>query len=320
MNNYEIREYKPGDSKKICELLDTYTPYDRDEKFWIWINRLLSIKKTVVVVAESKNKIVGHYAVIPQYLNIKGNIYNAGLAIHAFIHPDYRNTFMVFEITKMMHNLAKKNGIEIIYGFPNSKFRSILLKIHKWKEVALFKSLEKFSLERKEHNFKLIKVEKNYLHYYELSEILDSQINNKNKVKVEKNLIYFVNRYINHPQNLYKNFFIEKNGQKVAFIVLKIYEKKGVRIGHLIDYVKNSKISFQDILNIVENYFYDKVNKLSFWKFDETQKEILLKNGFEEKGFETCLGIKMLIDNKKIENFLLNFDNWTLCMGDSDAF
>ena len=320
MVKFKVREYKSGDSKKIYELFTEFTPYIRDEKFWVWINRMLSDEKSLIVVAESGDKIVGHYAVIPQEFLIQNESYKIGFAIHAFIHPDFRSTFMIFQITKRMYKIAKEQAIEAIYGFPNANFRDIQVKADKWKQVSLFKALEKTSLKKSENRFNLKKIEKNHSDYYILSEVLDSQSVNQDCLKLRKNLNYYINRYIHHPQDLYESFFIENNGEYLAFIVLKTYQDYDQKIGHLVDYVATEQVTFEEVLIEVENYFTDKVSKLSFWKFGESQKEILLKKGFKENGFETFLGIKMLSNNHKLEEKLLNFDNWELCMGDSDAF
>lgn len=320
MQNFVVRQYKSGDSKKIYELFSQFTQYTRDDKFWVWINRMLSNDYSLIIVAEFNESIIGHYAVIPQNLMINNVSHKAGFAIHAFVHPDFRNTFLIFQITKMMYKIAKEKDIEVIYGFPNANFRDIQIRVDKWKKVSLFKSLDKIILEKSQNDFDLIEIERNYSDYYILSELLDSQHISENKIRLNKSLNYYINRYINHPQDLYKNFVIVRENKFLAFIVLKIYQNEGYKIGHLIDYISNDEISFNEIINVVESYFVGKVEKLSFWKFGEAQREILLESGFEEIGFETFFGIKMLSENEELEHELLDFKNWELCMGDSDAF
>ncbi len=319
MNNIKVREYISGDSEKISSFFTEQTPYLRDSTFWIWINRMISDEKSLIVVAEFENQIIGHYAIIPQKVNVFGQVYSAAFAIHAFIHPEFRNGFLIFQITKKMYKVAKENGIDFLYGFPNANFRDIQIKADKWKRVSFFNSLEKDSLTFTNTSFSTIPIEDNYKDIYSLSEILDAQTEKIN-IQIQKSLNYYMNRYIRHPQKLYQNFFIVQNDKKVGFICLKIYDNGESKLGHLIDYIGVKDVSFQDILQTVENYFYDKVSKISVWKFSEDDKKILLNNNFKESGFQTFLGIKMLTNNEELETTLVDFSNWNLCMGDSDAF
>jgi len=319
MSVIKIREYQIGDSKKIYSLFNEHTPYVRDRKFWVWINRMLSDEKSLIVVAEVDGQIIGHYAIIPKTVSIKTKNYRGGFAIHAFIHPDYRNGFLIFQITKKMYKVAKDYGLDFIYGFPNENFREIQVKAEKWKKVALFKALEKISLSKIKTNLTLSQFSDNYTDIYTLSEIIDaSQL--VGPVIIKKSLNYYLNRYIRHPQSLYENYFIVKDKETVAFVCLKKFNNGSESIGHLIDYVSVDRISFEEILVVVENYFYNKVDKISVWKFNDSHQSILLDNNFEMTGFETFLGIKLLTEDKELEKQLADFKNWKLCMGDSDAF
>lgn len=319
MSGIQVREYQSGDSRKIYSLFNEHTPYLRDDKFWVWINRMLSDERSLIIVAEEKGQIIGHYAVIPKTITVKGVSYSAGFAIHAFIHPDYRNGFLIFQITKKMYRVAHDYGLDFIYGFPNENFREIQVKAEKWKEVQLFKALEKTPFSEIETNLTLTQFSDNYTDIYTLSEIIDeSQV--VSSVIIKKSLNYYLNRYIRHPQSLYENYFITKNKETVAFVCLKKFNNGSESIGHLIDYISTDRIFFEEILAVVENYFYNKVDKISVWKFNDSNQNILLNNNFEMTGFETFLGVKLLIEDKELEKQLTDFKNWQLCMGDSDAF
>ena len=65
-----------------------------------------------------------------------------------------------------------------------------------------------------------------------------------------------------------------------------------------------------------------KISMISFWPINKRVKEIFNLAQVKPSGFETFLGVKFL--NKEFEKNhkeeLLNIENWTLNMGDSDAF
>ena len=49
MEQYNIRAYKPGDGLKLSSLFTKYSPYLRDDKFWVWINRFFTQKSFILL-------------------------------------------------------------------------------------------------------------------------------------------------------------------------------------------------------------------------------------------------------------------------------
>ena len=63
-------------------------------------------------------------------------------------------------------------------------------------------------------------------------------------------------------------------------------------------------------------YFQGKVDTLSLWPIDDSFEKELLEYGFtNENGFETFFGYKKISESIEVD-----FDNFYLQMGDSDAF
>ena len=312
-----IREFICSDREKICHLLSEFTEYKRDTEFWIWINRLIGSEESIVTVATYGDEIIGHYAIVHHNLIINKMLIKSGLGVHAFIHPKYRGKVLMYKISELAYKIAKNKGIDIIYGFPNINYRNIQIKIEGWKEVNLFKSIE-ISLENikiENKKFSLVKVYDNYSDLFKLDTIISKKESN-NYIRIYKNINYYKNRYISHPQNLYECFFIYDNMEIVGFVVFKIYEKTK---GHIIDYIKCEDISESDIIKITLSFFKNKVKSVIFWPINNKFKKEL--NFFENKeyAFETFLGIKH-INNFPNSEILLDFSNWELMMGDSDAF
>jgi hypothetical protein len=325
MKNIEIREYHSGDAKEIFSLFSKYTSYERDEKFWVWINRMLSDEKSIIMLASHKGEIIGHYAALPRDFNICGHLYKGAVDFHAFINPNFRNTFIIFDLTKKMYELLTKKGFQFICGFPNKYFSPIQTKVNKWQSISLFKSFEKEELSFSKLDYELQLISKNdYLSNFFLSELIDKKSNDSSyAISFKKNLNYYINRYIHHPQNLYENYFIINSTKEVVgFAVFKFYNdfQANKKTGHLLDYIITDEIDFNNLLQIFENYFYKKVDQVSLWKSSSGFKHVLYQRGFQESGFETFFGFKILDENFKFSNELLNFENWNIVMGDSDAF
>lgn len=313
----KIREYINSDRDKICQLLSEFTEYKRDREFWVWINRLIGLEESIVTVATNGDEIIGHYAIVPHNLIINERPIKSGLGIHAFIHPKYRGKVLMYKISELAYQIAEKKGFNVIYGFPNVNYRNIQIKIEGWKEVNLFKSIEINIEDAKVKNNKLnlIKVLDNHSDLFKLDEIISKRQTN-NYIRIDKNINYYRNRYISHPQNLYECFFVYDNSEIVAFVVFKIFEKTK---GHIIDYIISKDISESEIIQITLGYFKNKVKSVIFWPINNKfNKELnLLEN--KKYSFETFLGVKFINNFPKSET-LIDFTNWELMMGDSDAF
>lgn len=319
----KIRDYKTGDAEKIYSLFSKHTSYKRDSAFWVWINRMLSDNKSIISVAEKDNQIIGHYAIIPRTCVINTKTYKTGLGIHAFVDPEYRDSISIFNITSHAYNTAKVKNIDFIYGFPNANYRLIQEKIEKWKKVALFNAFEKNSsnTEHDELFFKWELLDKNNFNTLfvlnELSE-LHSEYGN---IFFKKSLIFLINRYLNHPQNLYQTWLLKGQEGYVGFIVTKIFEAENEKRAHIIDFILSPAYTKEILIKDFEIRFSNSVDKFVLWPFSKEFKQSLWKRSFLETGFETFFGIKFFSDaSKEEENQILDFDNWYLSMGDSDAF
>lgn len=318
-----IRPYQTGDAKKVYQLFAANTPYLRDANFWIWINRLLSEEPSIICIAEIDGEIVGHYAIIPRLLELSSKIQiKAGLGIHAFVAPDYRDKVSIFSITAVAYKMAEEKGIELIYGFPNANYRLIQEKIERWNRVSLFKALQKE-----------IHFDSEYKQYFEwnlacsnsgedllcLNNLIEMQGNDFIKFKI--NLNYFVNRYLRHPQDVYQAWILKKNNKAVAFVVTKIFISNGVSTCHIVDFLDNGSVDWSFMLKDFENILSPKATVSIQWPRNTRFKKLLLEVGYTENSFETFFGIKLLNDNaKNFQTELLEISNWNLVIGDSDAF
>lgn len=312
-----IRPYQCGDAEKIFNLFQRYTPYKRDEAFWIWINRILA--HSIISVAELNGDIVGHYAIFPRICRLKnGSLLRAGLGIHAFVEPKHRDKVSIFSISSLAYKLAKESGIQFIYGFPNINYRLIQEKIERWKKVALFNALVKRPTQitsSLKFNWKKIE-ERDYKDLFELNELFE-----KSELKYNgflSGLDFWYKRYFYHPQNLYEIWKLDNNGLTLGFLVSKLFEVDGFIRLHIIDFLLSDKYKLTDFLPDIESKF-STVKEMVFWPFNIEISKSLKDYGFFEEGFDTYFGIKIL-DKSIDDSLILEFKDWHLAMGDSDAF
>lgn len=312
-----IRPYQCGDAKGIFNLFQQYTPYKRDEAFWVWINRILA--HSIISVAELNGDIVGHYAILPRICRLKnGSLVRSGLGIHAFVEPKHRDKVSIFSISSLAYKLAKDCGIQFIYGFPNVHYRLIQEKIERWKKVELFNALVKKPDQISSSlKFNWTKIgERNYKDLLELNELFE-----KNELKYNgfvSGLDFWYKRYFHHPQNLYEVWKVSNNGLTAGFLVSKLFEVEGFIRLHIVDFIFSNTHKLTDFLPDIESKF-NNVKEMVFWPFNPEVSESLKEYGFVDEGFDTYFGIKIL-DKSIDDSLILDFRDWHLAMGDSDAF
>ena len=324
-----IRLASSVDAEKICLLFKRVAPeYKRGINFWIWINRMLSEEDSIIAVAEYEGEIIGHYAIIPHEISISGAEYNTGLGIHAIIQEDKNDLVSIYEISNLAYGEAKRIGLKFLYGFPNKNYRLIQEKIEKWEIINLFRSYEtnisnyKFNYEL--NSFSVKELNNNFKSFFELSKVLDNYISNTS-VRFKKSLNYYINRYLNYPYRFYNSYMVCDIFGNKACLFLKKYQdtNTGIKKGHLLDFIKEEEFDMKALLDIAVLILKErKISMISFWPINKRVKEIFNLAQVKPSGFETFLGVKFL--NKEFEKNhkeeLLNIENWTLNMGDSDAF
>lgn len=327
-----IRTYEYGDAEKIYTLIDEYTPYQRDEEYWVWINRLLPIEPSIIIVAEYNNKVIGHYATLPLHMVYRDYKFRVGLGVHAIIHPEYRNEVSIFQLTRKAYKVCQKKNIDFIFGFPNKNYQLIQEKIEKWEKVKLFQTycceVNNINPSNNENiEYQLIDWKQDELHsvIYMVSDLIERGYKSSDYLHVEKDLHYFLNRYLLHPQSLYQFCWLKKKSNIEGWLVFKKFHgDEGIVKGHLVDFIASSAVDYSEVLHVVNRFFFEnsKVDVISLWPINEEFREELETAGFQQDGFETYLGVKFL-DNSIDQNVrkqILNFENWDLRMGDSDAF
>jgi len=317
MQEINIRAYQNGDAEKIFTLFQRYSTYKRDAAFWVWINRLLA--HSIISVAEINGTVVGHYAILPRLCKLKdGTVLKAGLGIHAFVEPKHRKEVSIFSISSLAYKLAKEEGIQFVYGFPNINYRLIQERIERWKKVELFNALTKKTVkEISSLKFDWDRVEENdFEKLFEINNLFEKRELKYNSLETDAE--YWYKRYFSHPQKLYEIWKLNKNGLEIGFLVLKNFEAEGSLRLHIIDFLLTDGYKLTDVLPDIESKFRD-VNEMVFWPFNSEVSKTLIDYGFAEEGFETYFGIKIL-DKSIDSSLILDFKNWHLTMGDSDAF
>ena len=86
----EIREIKDNELQKAAELHQKYFNNKRPLDVWKWEYKVYHPDKSVLVVINAKNEIVGTQGMIPIYLNIKGKKILTGKSESTLIDEKHR--------------------------------------------------------------------------------------------------------------------------------------------------------------------------------------------------------------------------------------
>lgn len=337
-----VRGYKAGDAERICKLFSENLKYKRDIDYWIWINRIYPSEKSIIIIAENETpenetaEIIGHYAILPLQFSAQGKMIKGGHSVQAFIHPNYREKISIYNLSTEAYKIAQKLGLKFLIGFPNQNYRLIQEKIEKWDKLSIFNSyvqtLEKINVNYSvQNNLDFVIAEDCSKSAILINELLEKKellkktfsANDKSirEFKVFKNVNYYLNRYLRHPHNRYKNFFIYKGNELLGFLVLKFYKNEKIFL-HIVDFILLNNSLLEDLLVYLSRKYADEAEAWSLWGVNSEIKSILEKFEFKSEGFNTCFSVKILEKNFKEENRneYKNFENWEIYLGDSDAF
>ena len=120
-NKVNLRQFDFSDIDKIIELLnhEYKTNFTRD--WWKWKYELnpngFKGEDGDIWVAESEDKIVAHYAIVPEKLRFQSKTLNIAQAVDAITDPDYRGRGLFSTMMKKVFSQAKKR-YRLVYGFP----------------------------------------------------------------------------------------------------------------------------------------------------------------------------------------------------------
>ena len=315
------RPLQAGDEHAVLRLLRA-CGYSPDERWWRWMNEECPQGKTLVELAVAGDgEVVGHYSVWPKLLRSGGATLRAGMAIHAAVHPDHRGLSILKDLMQRTVARCREEGIAFIYAFPNDQVWLVYLRFLQWKELGDLKACE-ISLEgwdEPEQGGSLQWVLRDPPVFEEahgrIQQAMLEEGSLREKIAAVKDRAWLEWRYARHPRVRYP--LLEgrsSSGELVAYGVLKLYEKAGIRYGHIVDFgvLPSAEQGFPALVRAALRFFKSRgADVASCWFSDE-------QLGFRKTGFITHVGIRPVEPENSGETFMLN--PWHVTMGDSDAF
>jgi len=135
-----IRDANEGDTPEIVSLLKKSLGegvLPKTQEYWDWKHIQNPFGKSLVLVAEAGNQLVGVRAFMQWRFNYQGVTLKALRAVDTATHPEWQGKGIFKKLTLNLVKVAKDQGFDFIYNTPNSKSKPGYLKMG-WESMGKF--------------------------------------------------------------------------------------------------------------------------------------------------------------------------------------
>lgn len=105
----------------ILQLFRSCFGKELDSVLWDWAYCKNPMGSPIVSLCHVDNKLVGHYAVIPVHLMLKGELLPACLSMTTMVDVSFRKYGLFAEQAQQVYARARTSGFRVVFGFPNIK-------------------------------------------------------------------------------------------------------------------------------------------------------------------------------------------------------
>ena len=317
------RDYEKGDEHKILSLFADVFKREMSLAFWKWRFIKNPFGKGIIKVLFDGDRLIGHYAVIPMNLQVKGELVKAVFSMTTMTHPDYGGQGIFIYLAEDTYKLCHQRGYHFVYGFPNkNSYYGFTYKLG-WRDFGTMTALKK-KLQSRASTTSIAKATKQI-------EYFDDTINSLwDKVKQDYTIITprtekFMNwRFGENPDTDYtKCIVFDNNGDILGYVVLKVYAKGDVIKGHIVDMLSMpDREVVKSLLEYSYRYFLERgIYDISCWMPENYfYSDILQEEGFVRKETETYFGVRVFSEGNALAKSAEQISDWFITMADSDAF
>jgi len=354
---WSMRAYKEGDEEAIFELWEVVRPLmqrsgEQWMRWWNWMYRDNSAGSPIIWFAQSNDKLVGQYAIIPVKMKIGNETVAASQSVDTMTHPDYRRQGVFEVLANKTYEQAAEEGIHVVYGFPNKYSYPGFVKKLGWFDVGttqtLFKPLNwgnalKIQISNK-FLLKLLSIggglgqkvfyrarKAPIIEGLTITQVsaFDERINefwtrvsSQYQIIVVRNKDYLNWRYVAVPGVDYLIFIAEKAGEIYGYLVWRCIPTEHTKVGTIFDVLAQSEEVAQCLISkAMERCEQEKIDLI--YSAGIANKAYL--KAFKRMGFISVPFVKggQFIAYSSAstisKEFLKDPQNWFIQIGDSDA-
>jgi hypothetical protein len=352
---WSIRGYEDGDEKKINELFNLIFKSNRSPQYWQWEfkNNPEGFK---ALIAEDDHNIIGHLGALKRLIKMGDSEIPALLEVDGMTHPNYERQGIFVALGNRLLSESEKEGVGIVYGFPNEnalpghrKLKCVeLFKLHVMIRPVNFKAISRKTFPNRVLGFfaelagritfrlfyRPIKAPQNkdliIKEIKEFDQRFDDFWRNAqstHKIILKRNCQYLNWRFAQNLERDYKIFVAVRNNQVIAWIVVRIMDRFGLKNGAIVDIL--ALPNYEDdvsalIINAVEYLKQKNVDLIAC----SIPKWSSYYDIFRRCGFMTCpprlnpkeepFIIYPISKDLDLE-FLKEVKNWYISWGDTDV-
>ncbi len=352
---WTVRAYQNEDEVKIVRLAGVVfrtrkDVYDLD--YWKW--KYGNNAGQLICVAEQKQKIVGHMALLPTSMQVGKNVIRGSQAVDLMVHRDFRRQGMFLELGRNLSRVASREGVLVIYGIPTEpayrghlqygwfhigkitvyvrffnienilrvvfdegrELDRVLRRLSKPIEF-LFPFLSSIVSSRDEtkEDFRIVEVGRLDDHITELWE----KVSHDHDIILVRDKRYLNWRYAEKPDSDYRIYVAYRDGVIAGYLVLTSKEYFFIKKGYIVDILADSPEAFRCLIGKAIEYFTEEnVDVGICWLMgDASQAGCLREASFFAFPKKVRL-IARLSSRKLSEAYLRRKGRWYFTMGDSD--
>ena len=260
---WRTRLYQEGDEHGILKLRQAtwgaIDPVRSSLSTWYWQFRDNPTGKAFCCLAEDKGTIVGQYTAIPTRISVGDEETVLAFSCDTMTHPDYRRQGMFVTLaTRLYETMAKKAGIETVWGFPNVNSLPGFTRRLGWKTVNTLPNWVGFthplallycalqaprSLPTPAPDKGLLKLPKNPAGFrFTAISRFDASFDRlwearkpRNRIIQVRDSLYLNWRYLGVEAFGYLPFGVYEQGNLAGYVVLRMERIFGLRVGVLMD-------------------------------------------------------------------------------------
>lgn len=315
----EIREATEIDIAEIIQVLKVSlgeTSLPLSEEIWNYKHVNNPFGKSIVLVAEENNKIIGLRAFMRWQWTCNAKIYNTFRAVDTATHPEHQGKGVFKKLTLKAVELAKKEGDHFVFNTPNDQSRPGYLKMG-WEVVDnIVVSLQPgygsfWKLKSKEFSYK-VDIQANDEDLKKLCAVWNSNLKADKKLFTSKTPNFLKWRYQNNPLQDYEVLITKQ--LYLAGYIKKRGKIKELRISECI-FVEN-KTSKLQVQKIISSWASEFSVQIATFSPQVTTLKYPAKKGNYGPGL-TLRDLNLLPEEKKEYK---NIENWKYSLGDLELF
>lgn len=352
MTEIEFCFYKEGDEEQILALFHQIFPkIPRQKEEWLWEYKNNPFGSPIIALAKDKGRVIAQEALFLVPMKYKENYLLGAQSVDTMTDPAYRGKGIFKKLVLMTLEEGRKRGISLFYGFPNRNSYHGYVERLGWSDIgrvqryirvlnfphALRARLPNPTLasvlgtmavpisslyfrgqSRRDPSFSLDKVT-----YFD--SVIDSflaPISESFPIMVHRQSDYLNWRYLAHPTESYRAFYIKEGDEIRGFAVLHLIRSQYLlgSIGEFFVQDWDEDLALIFITSLGDYMRAEGVDIIATWTLPHLKMTGVLKRaGFRLRSEHQHL-IAISPNGDISQEELARLENWYISSGDYDMF